>query len=167
MSLSNVAKLVVIAASAFLAWQLLVWLPELPERLTTKFAIDGTPRSSSSKTVFAWIFGGIAALMVAAFAAIGFLRGLSDTYISGPNRNQWLVPERREAALEDVVGAVRMMLAGTVALLSISCWLVIEANRVTPPRLSVVFFVLLVTYLAGMCAVALWLHRRFRRLLTV
>lgn len=163
MSTSRIANSIAIAACVFLAWQLLIVLPELPDRLASKFALDGTVRSSSSKAVFAWIFGGITALMVLAFLAIGLLRRLSDGYVNVPNRDHWLAPDRRDAAIEDVVGAVRLMLSGSVMFIALACWLVIEANRASPPLLSSAFFVLLAAYLAGLCAVAIWLHRRFRR----
>ena len=163
MSTSSIATSILIAACVFLAWQLLSVMPELPDRLASKFALDGTVRSSTSKAVFAWIFGGITALMVLAFLAIGHLRRLSDGYVNVPNRDHWLAPDRRDAAVEEVVGAVRLMLAGSVTFMALSCWLVLEANRASPPLLSSAFFVLLVAYVAGLCAVAIWLHWRFRR----
>ena len=71
MSTSSIATSILIAACVYLAWQLFSVMPELPDRLASKFALDGTVRSSTSKAVFAWIFGGIAALMVLAFLNAG------------------------------------------------------------------------------------------------
>lgn len=159
---SHIAKAVVIFACAALAWQLLVVLPELPDRLASKFAFDWAPQGSSSKAVFAWIFGAIAAAMVLAFAGVGLLHHVPDRYVNFPNREEWLASGKRAAAIEDVVGAVRLMLAASVTFLAAACWLVIEANRISPPKLSSAFFVLLAAYVAGLIAAAVWLHRRFR-----
>jgi hypothetical protein len=156
--------MVVAAACAFLAWQLLVSLPELPDRFVSKFAFDGAPRSLGSKALFAWIVGSIATLMVVAFAAIGLVRRASGAYSNDPQRDQKLAPEQRAAAIEDVVGTVRSMLAGSVVFLAVTTWLVIEANRSSPAKLSSGFFVLLVIYVAGMIATAWRLHLRGRKL---
>lgn len=84
--------------------------------------------------------------------------------INLPNRDHWLAPPRRAASIEFLsVHAGLFALMMTLFLCYVH-WLVVLANRVSPPRLSPDgFFAGLAVYLIATGLWLLVLFRRFRR----
>lgn len=80
-------------------------------------------------------------------------RGLRRLNI--PNREYWLVPERRESTIAFIRGHGRWFAAAVALFLSYVHWLVVRANELRPPTLStsgiiaglVVFFLVLAVWL--------------------
>lgn len=137
----------------------------LPAVVASHFAANGTangymPRGIYTVLVMALVVGAplLLALVPAATAGKGARR------LNIPDREYWLVPERRAATLAYIRVQGRWFSAAVALFLTYVHWLVVRANALRPPMLSttgivaglVVFFVALAVWLT-------LLFRRFRR----
>ena len=143
--------------------QVVYFMDVLPEPVATHFDHAGRPDGWSS-------IGTVLALNVAMPMVIAalfwfvphLLRRLPDDRINLPRKEYWLAPERRAATLDWMVRHVLWFGAATLAFLIAVFGLVLRANLVNPPRLSVTaFWILLGGYLALMVAWCTSLIRRF------
>jgi hypothetical protein len=159
------------ATAAFLAWLALVaafvWTSaaSLPSVVASHFDAAGTADAFMSRSAYR---DTLLLLALAIPLLLAFLP-LAATVKSGvklnlPHRDYWLAPERRAQTLAFLC-AHGLWFAACVALfLAYVHWLVVEANRLDPPRLSTgamhaglaAFFIALIAWLAV-------LHRRFRK----
>lgn len=154
-----VAMLVVLAA-----W---VWgsSATLPEVVASHFALDGAangfmPRPAYTALMLALVF------VLPAFLAFvpGATLGQGGTNLSIPHRDYWLAPERRERTIAFIRVHGRRLAVVVAVFLAYVNWLVVQANRLQPPQLSVTglgaglaaFFVLLSVWIIVLMA-------RFRR----
>ncbi len=138
---------------------------EAPVRLATHFDVDGQPNDWMTRGGYlAFNLGmgiGMPVFMVATMWVVARLGGRG---LNVPNKDYWLAPERREAALDFVrrhgvwLGCI---MAGFFAAVH---WVVLMANELEPPRLPLPPFVTVIV--AFLAAVGIWmtvLLRRFRR----
>jgi hypothetical protein len=93
----------------------------------------------------------------------GRLAHMPDSIISLPNREYWLVPERRAATFERFGGHLGMMGCATVALLLAIFELVYRANIASVPLPAEAVWTLLVAFVVFTLGWTLWLLRSFRQ----
>ena len=80
-----------------------------------------------------------------------------------PNREHWLAPERREATFAFLAGHACGFGVLTLGLLAGVHWLLLDANRASPPHLATAPFVaLLATFFVLLAVWMVTLFRRFR-----
>lgn len=138
----------------------------LPERVASHFDAAGLANGYMTRDdyrVFMLAFSfGLPLLVV---ALIGWLPRLAPNLINIPNRDYWLAPQRREAALATLdasalwLGCLLTAMAGGVH------WLVIRANAVHPPQLeNGPILALLGAFVAGLVCGIVVLMQRFRKI---
>lgn len=155
----------ILAALSCLAliWQFATLLPVVPDQLVSQFGFDGSPRYASNKTAYVLIIAGVAGSMLAVYLLAGLTRRLPDKLINNRAHDAWFKPEWRARIVDWTIGYLRLMLALSLSFIVGVNGLVLEANRVNPPRLPSIFFVLLGCYLLAIFAVILRLITRFRK----
>lgn len=137
----------------------------LPEQVGTRFGGEGTPNSWMSRNGyvrFILAFGlGVPVFVVGLHYLLARYAG--DQF-NIPDREYWLAPERRTDTLQFVVQHSWWL--GCVMLLFMLGLhhLLLAANRVSPPQLPTIPFILLVVaFLTGLGAWIFTLRARFRR----
>ncbi|MBX3417048.1 MAG: DUF1648 domain-containing protein [Pirellulaceae bacterium] len=82
---------------------LLVWYwPQLPENIATHFDEHGLPNGLLSKPTAVMLSAGLVTLLPLFFVGISVvIRWMPTSTINLPNREYWLAPERRDAAMDD------------------------------------------------------------------
>ena len=125
--------------------------PLLPDEIATHFDAAGQANEWTSKTGFlltnlAFMIG-MAALF---FALPAGLSKIPNEWISMPNKDYWLAPERRAATLERVQRWSEWLGVATVALFLGITELTVLANLSTDPALGQGFWVLFGAYMIFM-----------------
>jgi hypothetical protein len=136
----------------------------LPDPVASHFRGDGVADGFMSRAAYQnFLLGitiGIPLLVVGAIA--GLPRLLPISLINLPNRDYWLAPERQEQSLRFLTQHGLRFGCMMVALLWGVSWLVVRANRYSPPRLeNTSFFLLLGAFLLGCAGWMVILFRRF------
>ena len=150
--------LLILFALAFAQWQ--DAYPRLPDRIATHFDGAGHPNGWSSKDSFGIIMAVILGLfLLPMLVTIAIVGKVPDHLINLPRKDYWLAPERRAETISFINRQLLWMSVGFVAFGVYVNHLVIEANLVTPPRLSANFLWALVALLV---ALAIWLVRFIR-----
>lgn len=153
--------LVLLAAACL---HLLYYYPQLPDRVASHFDAAGRADGWSHKGALAFFYLGIMALMAGiAFAFSATTSRLPVRWISLPNRDYWLAPERREATLAVLSDLVFWFNSATVGFLMLLMHLTIRANLDGTHRLGDSFWPLLVAYLAFTAGWCVAMLRRFRK----
>lgn len=97
-------------------------------------------------------------------AMVGILPRVFPRAVNLPHRDYWLAPERREATFAFLAGHACGFGVLTLALLAGVHWLLLDANRASPPQLATAPFVaLLATFFVLLAVWMTALFRRFRR----
>lgn len=138
----------------------------LPDPVASHFRADGVADGFMSRASYLNFLLGITIgipLLVA--GAIGGLpRLLPISLLNLPNRDHWLAPEHREQSLRFLTQHGLRFGCMMVAFLWGVSWLVVRANRFSPPRLeNTSFFLLLGAFLIGVVGWMVILYRRFGR----
>lgn len=138
---------------------------QLPDHVASHFNASGQadgwmPRSSVSR--FALTMGcGLSFSMIAVFWLIRFLPA---RLMNLPNRDYWLVPERRQATYAVFSRYSFGLACITTAFVAGLHYLIIDANTRTPPAMSTTrMLVMTVLYLGSLGLWILSLTRRFKR----
>lgn len=140
----------------------LLW-DALPERIASHFGANGQPNAFQDKTSFVTISLGMMALMLLLFGlAPRLLRALPSRTINLPNREYWLVPERRELALDKLATHLSVIGLMTQLFLAAVYELALEANLSRSPLNNQVMFGLLGLLYAGIITIIVRLYRDFR-----
>jgi uncharacterized membrane protein len=138
--------------------------PLLPDRVAQHFAGDGSANGWASKGVFCALIAGVTLLVVLSVHGIALvLPRLSDRWISMPNKEQLLAPERRA---ETMARLQRSLLTYGNATLLLVVWItyaVVQTNLHPPPRLPDSTLVALGAYLVFTVLWIVHLVRGFRR----
>jgi uncharacterized membrane protein len=146
------------------ALQCLYYFPLLPEAVASHFDGAGRPNGWSSKQGFIALHLSIAGLMTFVFFVLPrLLRRIRPSLINLPNREYWLIPERKEQALamlDEEMGwfgiAILMMIISTTQL-------AINANLAGGDNLrSETMWMLLGGFFAFTVVWLIRLYRRFR-----
>lgn len=144
-----------------------VWktLAEADVRLATHFDGDGVPNDWMTRGGYrAFILGfglGMPVFMAGLFCVIAKLGGRG---LNVPNKDYWLAPERREAALDFIRRQGVWMGCIMAGFFTALHHLTLAANELDPPRLPMPEFIAIVG--CFLAAVGLWIFvllRRFRR----
>jgi uncharacterized membrane protein len=113
----------------FFVLQCYFYYSQLPDPLATNFDAAGEANGWSSKSAFIAVY----ILMVAIFAATFLLLPryvcrIPTAYVSMPNKEYWLAPERREDTFAFL--SYQMLVIGNATMVFLICiiQLVIEAN---------------------------------------
>lgn len=136
----------------------------LPDPVASHFRGDGVAdgfmsRASYLNSLLGFVLG-IPLLIVVLTA--GLPRLLPIRLINLPNRDYWLAPERRDQSLRFLTQHGLRFGCMLVAFLWGVSWLVVRANRFSPPRLeNTSFFLLLGAFLLGVAGWMVILFRRF------
>lgn len=102
---------------------------QLPGMVASHFDGAGAANGWSSKTTFFALYIGVVALFAALFLLLPrYLGSVPTAFISMPNKEYWLAPERRPATLEYI--SHQMLIMGNAAMVFLICiiQLVIAAN---------------------------------------
>ena len=135
---------------------------DLPPVVASHFGVDGRPNGFMSKQVFL-LFG---LLPVGIAALIGFVvpratRALPVRLINLPNREYWLAPERRDAALEYLGTFLEWVSAGMVVFFLFVYELVFRANAEHSGLANGPFMAGFATFMVLMVVSLIALYRRF------
>lgn len=157
---TTVFLVLLIGAAAF------IWFTSLglPPRVASHFGAAGLANGFMPRTFYVRFMLGFVVVLptVLVFLPAAGLRS-PRARINLPNRDYWLAPARRAATL----GVLRARLAYVgcllVVFLSYVHWLVVRANALTPPHLSMPWFIGgLAAFATATVAWALVLIRHFR-----
>lgn len=140
--------------------------PLLPERVATHFSGSGEAdgwMSRSSDLIFMGILGvGLPLFFVVISLVVGWI---PDQLVNLPHRDYWLSPEHRAETHAYISN--RMIWMGCLVVLlfaGIHC-LMIQANRMAPPHLPMIpFLILMGMFLAGMLIWIIAFIRRFAKI---
>ena len=136
----------------------------LPERVASHFGAGGQANDYMTRDGYCWFMLfftlGFPALLV--FAIAGLPR-LMPRYTNIPNRDYWLVPERRGQAF-DILTTYALWFGCLIEVFICSVhWHVIQANAQYPPQLANgPFLMSLGVFLTALVVWIIMLTRRFR-----
>ena len=128
----------------------LLWaLPLLPETVASHFDGAGRPNGHQSKTAFAVLCMAFSSGLFAVFALLSSsLHHIPSSLLNLPNREYWLTPERRRAALERMGVYLDWFAFATLLVLVGASELALEANLARAPLDDSAFWTLLGCYIA-------------------
>jgi uncharacterized membrane protein len=108
---------------------MVVYYPELPERMASHFDGAGRANGWSSKAFFFGVQVFVLLLVTVCFAILPRrIQTLPPDKINLPNKSYWLAPERREATMASVVSAITWFGCAVLVFLIAVTWLVIRVN---------------------------------------
>src|SRR4029079_8862542 len=108
---------------------MVVYYPELPERMASHFDGAGRANGWSSKAFFFGVQVFVLLLVTVCFAILPRrIQTLPPDKINLPNKSYWLPPERREATMASVVSAITWFGCAVLVFLIAVTWLVIRVN---------------------------------------
>lgn len=135
---------------AFAVVQSYFYYSQLPDMIASNFDGAGEANGWSSKNSFFALYGGLAALFAATFILLPrSLARIPVAFISMPNKEYWLAPERQAETLECII--YQMLIMGNAVLIFLICiiQLVLAANVDGTSRISSgTMWILLGGYLA-------------------
>ena len=109
----------------------------LPQRVASHFGSEGSANGWMGRSWYL-VFTALLPLLIAGIFAgtAAWVKTIPAKFVSIPNRDYWLAPERRERLSRLLM--IRMMWLASLAALFFGCLhaLTMEANRVIPPRLA-------------------------------
>ena len=140
--------------------------PFLPERVASHFGAEGRANGWMSRPAYLLFTGTFPLCLTGLFLGVGRLvRRLPAAYINIPRKDYWLAPERR--AMTEFL--IQNRLAGLACLLTLFFGglhgLTVVANRVTPARLPMDGFIVLL--IAFLLSVMVWMAMLLMRLAEV
>jgi serine/threonine-protein kinase len=108
---------------------MVVYYPQLPERMASHFDGAGRANGWSSKAFFFGVQVFVLLLVTVCFAILPRrIQTLPPDKINLPNKSYWLAPERREATMASVVSAITWFGCAVLVFLIAVTWLVIRVN---------------------------------------
>jgi hypothetical protein len=136
----------------------------LPDKVASHFNGKGQADGWMSRESYVQSMGLIGFVMPVFLLGIGFaMKIMPSDLINLPRRDFWLSPARRHETVHYLARQFAWMACLAEALLISLNWLMIEANRQSPPQLSNLVWVLCVAYLAGVVAWIAFLIGHFYR----
>lgn len=136
----------------------------LPEQVANHFGAAGLADGWMSNRANLLLSCSILVFNSLVFLSIPtILRNTPMRWLSLPNREYWLAPERRDANLRSIADWVGFCGLLTNLFMLVVFHLVYLANSKTPPRINEPFFLLLLgVYFLIICIWLVLLFRRFR-----
>jgi uncharacterized membrane protein len=115
---------------------MVVYYPQLPERVASHFDGAGRANGWSSKAFFFGVQTLVLLLVTVCFAILpGRIQKLPPDKINLPNKGYWLAPERREATMASVISAITWFGCAVLVFMIAVTWLVIRVNLGLEARL--------------------------------
>lgn len=109
----------------------------LPGLVASHFGFGGTADGFMDKVHYVRFMAAMAAgVPLVVGASMNLVRWMPVSMINLPNRDYWLAPERAEATRAALGRQGTVFSACMTAFMCWAHWLVVLANRSTPPRLS-------------------------------
>jgi uncharacterized membrane protein len=165
MSVNQALSRFLILIAVFTVIQIALQMPYLPSPLAVRFSAAGAPVAWTSAQSFATINVVIVAIIVSAFLILpGMLSRRRRLKWRLPNREYWLAAERLPKTIEYLQR--QFLWYGIVTLLFLMAvfQLVVDANKLQPPRLHVAHLGWLLASYAAFIFVWIWsLWRKFSR----
>jgi uncharacterized protein DUF1648 len=147
-------------AAASLVWS----AQELPPRVASHFNFQGQANGWMSRTTHLEFMGGIGLLLPLFLLGTGLLMGVMPAgSINIPGRDYWLASERRHETNAYLARHMTWFACAMTAFFIGLNWLVVEANRDNPPRLSNGIWLMLVPFLVFTLAWLIVLVTHFSR----
>jgi uncharacterized membrane protein len=144
-----------------IAIQCLHYVPLLPEGLASHFDGAGRANGSSSKESFFVFYVGMLGLMTLVFFLLPILlRGVPPSIINIPNREYWLVPERKDQAFSMLKEEMGWFGNGVLVMMVATLQLAINANLPGGGFRTDLMWILLAAFFLF---TGLWLVRLYRR----
>ncbi len=138
----------------------------LPERVTTSFNFSGQPDEWTSRSSYVISFVGFSSAGLLLMIILGFAcRFLPKSWISIPQRDYWLAPQRRPETAKYMARQMLWFDCLLVVFLAGFHFSIVQANRLNPVRLPKTTFLGLLTFF--IIAVIIWVlivNRHFKRL---
>lgn len=159
------AYVLFLAALAATAAFILATTSALPDRIGTHFGPGGAADGWMTRDGYRLYMLAFVLLFVPFIVGmVGVLPRAFPRAVNLPNREHWLAPERRAATFAFLAGHACGFGVLTLGLLAGVHWLLLDANRASPPHLATAPFVaLLATFFV---LLALWMIALFRRFRT-
>lgn len=158
----SVLFFLLLAAAAVFVWATSASLPPV---VASHFAASGIADGFMSRPVYrvVLLLLAVGIPLLVAFGPLPFI-GKHGAGLNIPHRQYWLAPERREQTL-GVLQRHGLWFGVSVALfVTYVHWLVVLANRLQPPRLSMSALLAgMVVFLAALVAWLLVLYSRFHK----
>ena len=152
--------LLLICAAAFL----LFTSSTLPELVASNFGVGGKANGFTAKDSYMALFLTYTIILPLFTASITLLlRYIPNQFISIPNSDYWLAPERKTAALKMLTPLNLQFAAVVCVFMCFIHWLIVQANAVQPQRLHESWLIAALLIFFGY--INLWLisiWRRFR-----
>ncbi|MGH9650036.1 MAG: DUF1648 domain-containing protein [Terriglobales bacterium] len=146
-----------------LAGQAVYYYPQLPERMASHFGSDGQPNGWSSREGFFGIIGFVVLIESAAFLGLPRILGrFPIALINLPNKQYWLVPERKQESLAWMTQRMAWFGAAILALIAVVNQMVIQANLSSEARLSDRMWIVIAVFLVFVAGWMAAIFRRFR-----
>lgn len=137
----------------------------LPDRVATHFNGEGQPNDWMSRSSHVWFMGlfGVA-LPLLVIVLMYVTRFLSKNRVNIPHRDYWLAPERRLESCRYMFRQSVWLACLLVAFITGIHFLIVHANRSSPPQLSNPLFLgLLACFLVSLGVWIMLMFRRFHR----
>ncbi|MBI3259791.1 MAG: DUF1648 domain-containing protein [Ignavibacteriae bacterium] len=120
------------------------WYPLLPDTVAIHFGFDGSADNWSDKQGFIYIMGGVMlSLSVLFFGLSPLVKKLPDSMINLPNKEYWLVSERRDFALTSVLRFLYEIGSRILLFVAVVFELTCRSNIITPAYLPPQTFLLI------------------------
>jgi uncharacterized membrane protein len=136
----------------------------LPEQVASSFGENGRAQAFMSNETSLYFGVGLYILITGLFLAVPYLiRVVPVKYINFPNKDYWLVEDRKESTIETMSGWMYVFGFATNVLMIVMGLLTFKANMSGKMRLDMGTFVtVLVLYLAFTAGWVICFYRSFR-----
>lgn len=134
----------------------------LPPRVASHFNAHGQPDGWMSRGAFlmsmGWL-GGLMPLFMLSLALV--MRAMPSSLINVPHREYWLSPENRPVTSEHLSRFMAWLACFLLMFFTGLTWLVADANRQQPPRLSAAVWVLTAAFLVAVTGAIVRMYWHF------
>lgn len=141
------------------------YYPQMPVRVASHFAADGSPNGWMPRESFLLLtFIICASSAIVAFLAPWQIASRSDARINLPNKDYWLAPERRETTMTYIASTMGWFGCGLLFVLISASFLALRANLAPLHRFnSQAMFFVLATFLVFLIFLVTNMIRHFQR----
>lgn len=141
------------------------YYPQMPQRMASHFAADGSPNGWQTRDAFFLLMFVIcASSAIVTFFAPWQIASKSDARINLPNKEYWLAPERREATMRYIASTMAWFGCGLLFVLISGSFLALRANLAPDHRFnSEAMLIVLGTFLVCLLLLLTNLVRHFQR----
>ncbi len=145
--------------------QCLYYYGQLPDPMASHFGAGGQANAWSSRVEFFSVYLGVTLFTQIVILGLAFLLvRIPDRLFNLPNRDYWLMPERRQATLAYIQRQMGWSAAAVMVLMLVSLQLVIRANLSGGGQMETGWlWPLLGLFIAAMLAIPIRIVKRFSR----